>query len=47
MGSVFGVERKDAIEETSLYMGASIENNHLLASLLERIKDIGKCDIIQ
>jgi hypothetical protein len=28
-------------------MGASIENNHLLASLIERTKEIGKCDIIQ
>lgn len=28
-------------------MGATIENNHLLAALIERINEIGKCQIIQ
>jgi 2-octaprenyl-6-methoxyphenol hydroxylase len=28
-------------------MGASIENNHLLAALIERAQQLKKCDIIQ
>jgi hypothetical protein len=28
-------------------MGASIENNHLLAALFEKVKQSGKCEIIQ
>jgi len=28
-------------------MGASIENNHLLAALINRAKTLDKCDIIQ
>ena len=27
-------------------MGASIENNHLLAALVEKTKQLGKCEII-
>lgn len=28
-------------------MGSSIENNHLLAALIERARNLDKCDIIQ
>jgi 2-polyprenyl-6-methoxyphenol hydroxylase-like FAD-dependent oxidoreductase len=28
-------------------MGASVENNHILAALVERAKNLNKCDIIQ
>lgn len=34
-------------EETQVSMGASIENNHLLAALLEKTQSLNKCDIIQ
>jgi len=27
-------------------MGSSVENNHLLASLVERARNLNKCDII-
>ena len=47
MQNIFGVERKESVEETSLYMGASIENNHLLAGLIERVNELEKCEIIR
>lgn len=28
-------------------MGSSVENNHLLATLIERVNNLGKCEIIQ
>ena len=28
-------------------MGSSVENNHLLAALVERARNLDKCDIIQ
>lgn len=44
---VFNEEHKKAFEATQVSMGASIENNHLLAALINRVKTLDKCDIIQ
>jgi 2-polyprenyl-6-methoxyphenol hydroxylase-like FAD-dependent oxidoreductase len=44
---VFNEEQKRAFEATQVSMGASIENNHLLAALINRAKTLDKCDIIQ
>ncbi len=44
---LFNETQKRAFEETQVNMGASIENNHLLAALTERTKLSGKCEIIQ
>lgn len=43
----FNDNQKQVFKETQQNMGASIENNHLLAALLERIKQQGKVDLIQ
>lgn len=43
---LFNESQKKAFEETQTSMGASIENNHLLAALLERTNKMSKCDII-
>jgi|LauGreDrversion4_2_1035121.scaffolds.fasta_scaffold306133_1 ubiquinone biosynthesis monooxygenase Coq6 len=43
---LFNETQKRAFEETQVNMGASIENNHLLAALTERTKLSGKCEII-
>lgn len=44
---IFNEEQKKAFEETQVSMGSSIENNHLLAALIERNRELKKCDIIQ
>ncbi|TNV79571.1 hypothetical protein FGO68_gene8160 [Halteria grandinella] len=44
---VFDEEHKRAFEATQVSMGASVENNHLLAALINRAKTMDKCDIIQ
>ena len=44
---VFNEAQKKAFRETQQNMGASIENSHLLAALVERAKNLNKCDIIQ
>ena len=44
---IFSDEQKKAFEQTQVIMGASVENNHLLAGLIDRAKALDKCDIIQ
>lgn len=44
---VFNEAQKKAFRETQESMGASVENSHLLAALVERAKKMNKCDIIQ
>jgi len=36
----------DKMEESELYMGASIENQHLQAGLLERLRQTNKCEVV-
>jgi len=44
---VLSQDSKDKFDEdNSGYMGASIENQHLQAGLLERLSQTGKCEII-
>jgi hypothetical protein len=43
---LFNESQKRAFEETQVNMGASIENNHLLAALTEKTKQSGKCEIV-
>jgi 2-octaprenyl-6-methoxyphenol hydroxylase len=44
---IFNESQKKAFKETQESMGASVENNHLLAGLVERTRALNKCDIIQ
>jgi hypothetical protein len=44
---LFNESQKKAFEETQVNIGASIENNHLLAALTEKTKQSGKCEIVQ
>jgi hypothetical protein len=44
---VFNEAQKRAFKETQESMGASVENSHLLAALVERTRNLNKCDIIQ
>ena len=40
-------DARDKYEESDKYMGASIENQHLQAALLQRLNESGKCEVIQ
>jgi 2-polyprenyl-6-methoxyphenol hydroxylase-like FAD-dependent oxidoreductase len=44
---LFSEQHKRAFEETQVSMGASVENSHLLAALIERTRNLEKTDIIQ
>ena len=44
---VFNEHQRHAFEETQVSMGSSVENNHLLAALIERLNVQGGCEIIQ
>jgi hypothetical protein len=46
MNLVLSAEKKDQMEEAREMMGASIENLHLQAGLIERMKHLGKCDLV-
>jgi hypothetical protein len=43
---IFNADQKRAFSQTQENMGASVENNHILAALVERAKQLQKCDII-
>jgi ubiquinone biosynthesis monooxygenase Coq6 len=43
---IFSADQKRAFSETQENMGASVENNHILAALVDRAKQLQKCDII-
>ena len=44
---MFNEAQRKAFSETQESMGASVENSHLLAALVERTRKLNKCDIIQ
>ena len=44
---IFSADQKRAFSETQENMGASVENSHILAALVDRAKQLQKCDIIQ
>lgn len=44
---IFNDAQRKAFKETQESMGASVENSHLLAALVERARNLNKCDIIQ
>lgn len=43
---LFSEQTQQKFEENSQYMGASIENQHLQAGLLERLHQTKKCQIV-
>lgn len=43
---VFNDAYRKAFKETQESMGASVENSHLLAALVERARNLNNCDII-
>ncbi|CDW77713.1 ubiquinone biosynthesis monooxygenase coq6-like [Stylonychia lemnae] len=44
---LFNEEQRQVFEESQSHMGASVENNHLLAGLVERTQELNKCQILQ
>lgn len=44
---IFSPAQKRAFSQTQENMGASVENNHILAALVEKARQLKKCDIIQ
>ena len=44
---IFDNQRKEVQEEYMQQMGASIENQHLLAGMLSQMDKSEKCEIIQ
>ena len=43
---MFDNDRKEVQQDYMQQMGASIENQHLLAGLLEQLNKSGKCEIV-